>query len=261
MWRGPLWWHASPLHPCVHLAGQPGGKPLPTLLPNPPAPAAEERQSGGASPDPEEAGPLPPPASPGAWRPLHFACDSPACRKLLCRPVVLTCGHSVCQLTCLPSCCCCGGGEGATAWECPACGMATRQPPAVCKQLGDLLVQLFPEESARREAECQQAAQERVAAEGGGGGSGSVQPPSQSQQVRGEAAAGQGEEAGTPRAPAAGSAAGSHAAAGAGEEGGAGGGGGDTGPWGPAAAAGAEPGAGHRAAAAPGCGRAQSGAG
>ena len=171
-------------------------------------PAAEERESGGASPEPD-AGPLPAPPAPGQWLPQHFACDSPRCARLLCRPVVLNCGHVVCQLTCLSS-------------ECPCCGMAVRKAPAVCKQLGDLLEEIFPEQSGMREAECQRALQERqlAAAEGGGGAAGQRQQMQQQGQQGIEgvggpaAAAATTEEAGeeqeeptTPRAAAAAAAA------------------------------------------------------
>ena len=107
---------------------------------------------------------MPPAAAPGLWTPAHFACDNPSCGRLLCRPAVLNCGHVVCSPTCLGS----GGGgggssgtqaaapaEAAPRFGCPACGMVARQQPAVCKQLADLLVQLFPEESRRREQEMQ----------------------------------------------------------------------------------------------------------
>ena len=95
---------------------------------------------------------MPPPAAPGAWLPQHFSCDDPRCGKLLCRPAVLTCGHCVCHPTCLDS-----GSSGAAGCVCPACGMKSPQPPAVCKQLGDLLLELFPAETRQREQEVQEA--------------------------------------------------------------------------------------------------------
>ncbi len=148
------------------------------LLPCPiVTPAAEEEEIGAKSPEPQASGLLPPPAAPGQWRPQHFACDAPRCGRLLCRPVVLICGHAVCQ-DCLPACSNGGGGHGtaaspaagagtcaqtspggaaAGALACPACGLAARQAPALCKQLADLLAELFPGESSQREAEAHAA--------------------------------------------------------------------------------------------------------
>ncbi|KAL4426838.1 hypothetical protein ABPG77_006624 [Micractinium sp. CCAP 211/92] len=138
---------------------------------------AEEEELGAKSPEPQASGLLPPPAAPGQWRPQHFACDAPRCGRLLCHPVVLICGHAVCQ-DCLPACSNGGGGHGtaaspaagagtcaqtspgvaaAGALACPACGLAARQAPALCKQLADLLAELFPGESSQREAEAHAA--------------------------------------------------------------------------------------------------------
>lgn len=183
-------------------------------------PAAEEQESGGASPEPG-AGPLPLPATPGAWTPQHFACNRPGCGKLLARPTALLCGHVLCQ-----PCLACDSGQGgsgpanqaaagaaATAatgspgpppspgaagrYVCPACGMVARQAPAVCKQLADLLAELFPAESCQREAEVasllQAAAEAAPAAE---------QQQQQPQQLEGQAAGGRQEPA-TPHASAA----------------------------------------------------------
>ena len=175
-----------------------------------PAPhaAAEERETGAQSPEPE-VDPVPPPAAPGAWRPEHFACDNPCCGKLLCRPAVLNCGHCVCQPTCLGGSAAAGqqgtqpsaaaaaaaagappasppAGQSAAAaagsspsaaaagrYECPACGMAARQLPVVCKQLWDLVQELFPAESRQREQEVEaqlSAAAAAAAGSSAGGG-------------------------------------------------------------------------------------------
>ena len=156
---------------------------------------------------------MPPPAAPGAWRPEHFACDNPRCGKLLCRPAVLNCGHCVCQPTCLGGSAAAGqqgihppaaaAAAAATAaagappaspptgqspaaaagsspsaapvarYECPVCGMAARQLPVVCKQLWDLVQELFPAESRQREQEVEaQLSAAAAAAAGSSAGSG-----------------------------------------------------------------------------------------
>lgn len=173
-----------------------------------PAAAAEEEESGAQSPEPE-AGPVPPPAAPGAWRPQHFACDNPSCGKLLCRPAVLNCGHCVCLPTCLAGS---GGPQGSQAaassaaaqaarYECPACGMAARQLPVVCKQLADLVADLFPAESQLREQEVAAQLAAAAAAAGGSDGSGAAEQPRIPAE---QAAVGmEGEEPGTPQASAA----------------------------------------------------------
>lgn len=189
--------------------------------------AAEEEESGAQSPEPE-AGPVPPPAAPGAWRPDHFACDNPRCGKLLCRPAVLNCGHSVCQPTCLggsaagsqqaaqqaasaagaaavgspaagQSTAASGGcsAPAAARYECPACGMAAGQPPAVCKQLSDLVVELFPAESRRREQEVE--AQLAAAAAAAGSSSGGWQTAQQAAPIAEQLPAGM--ESGDPATP------------------------------------------------------------
>jgi hypothetical protein len=148
------------------------------------------------------------------WQPQHFACDR--CGKLLCRPVVLTCGHVVCGPTCLQPL----ASGSAEAYQCPACALVTRHPAAVCRQLADLLAELFPDVSREREGECRHALEQQEAAQPSSSNAQAFSPTAQGckgqgqqEQQRAEGGPagpgeGGGQDPGTPRAAAAGSAAG-----------------------------------------------------
>ncbi|KAI3433519.1 hypothetical protein D9Q98_003329 [Chlorella vulgaris] len=116
---------------------------------------AEERDLHSTTPEPSPA-PCPLPSGPDGWTPQHFACDSPACGKLLCRPLVLTCGHVI-DAACMPRVGDSDGTDGHALHtsECPACGLVSQQQPAACRQLGELVTQLFPEQSRQRLLECE----------------------------------------------------------------------------------------------------------
>ena len=116
---------------------------------------AVEEENGTSSPDPPAPAGLPP--GPGAWEECHFACDSPACGRLLLQPMVLNCGHVVCRACCPP-----GQPQGQQA--CPACGSPQPVQPAVCTALHNLLQQLFPAGQVRRAADVAAAAAATAAA-------------------------------------------------------------------------------------------------
>lgn len=67
------------------------------------------------------------PSATGHWSKSHFPCI--ACHKLLYNPVVLNCGHAVCNATCRP--------VAAPSEDpvCPCCDAPSVKTPAVCTQV------------------------------------------------------------------------------------------------------------------------------
>lgn len=104
----------------------------------------QEADEEAGSPEPPPPSEPPPSAHPPAWQPRHFRCDHPACGQLLCRPVVLNCGHVVCS-ACRP--------RGSDSAACPACGAPQPVEPSVCRALDSLLMHLFPADQAARVAD------------------------------------------------------------------------------------------------------------
>lgn len=72
------------------------------------------------------------PSATGHWSKSHFPCI--ACHKLLYNPVVLNCGHAVCNATCRP--------VAASPEDpvCPGCDAPSVKTPAVCTQVRCLLL-------------------------------------------------------------------------------------------------------------------------
>lgn len=77
----------------------------------------------GLTPAPLE--PLPE-APPSEFSEGELLCDDPACGKLLLRPVVLNCGHVVCQAPCMRV-----SPDGAAS-TCPACGHTVQASVPAC---------------------------------------------------------------------------------------------------------------------------------
>lgn len=77
----------------------------------------------GLTPAPLE--PLPE-APPSEFSEGELLCDDPACGKLLLRPVVLNCGHVVCQAPCMRV-----SPDGAAS-TCPACGHTVQASAPAC---------------------------------------------------------------------------------------------------------------------------------
>lgn len=112
--------------------------------------AAEEAAMGSASPALD--GVLPVSGCTAAVNPADFACD--VCSLLLHRPACLvTCGHWACSDTCLGA-----DATGGSRCICRKCGSAMPRPPAVCKQLDELLRRRFPAQQVQRAADVAAAA-------------------------------------------------------------------------------------------------------
>uniref|UniRef100_A0ACB8FK16 Uncharacterized protein n=1 Tax=Sphaerodactylus townsendi TaxID=933632 RepID=A0ACB8FK16_9SAUR len=91
-----------------------------------------------------------PPGEPTCCRPPELL-GCPSCRRLLCEPVTLHCGHTHCKRCALD-----GGGECARCAaqrSAPGSGTPAAQPPACLRVnvvLGSLLEKWFPDESRAR---------------------------------------------------------------------------------------------------------------
>ncbi|KAL3148974.1 hypothetical protein ABBQ32_001830 [Trebouxia sp. C0010 RCD-2024] len=84
--------------------------------------------------------------SASTWTPDYFECTQ--CSKLLYNPVVLNCGHAVCQATCRP------WADGSPDSACPRCKATVVGDPAVCTQWQEQLVKLLPEQMCTRAIQC-----------------------------------------------------------------------------------------------------------
>lgn len=188
--------------------------------------AATERELGMRPQEPE-----PPAPAPTDYSPAELLCD--CCDQLLHRPVVLLCGHVVCQSPCLRLA---AAPDGSALSTCPACGLEASFAPALCKHLDELLCNLWPAEQAQRAAELAAAAAEAEAGPAAGSSSqgdvvsavAAASPMEASDGPRGEgsgaaaAAVGEGgaeEEPSTPRAAGAGEGGGREAGEGGDEAG------------------------------------------
>ncbi|KAA6425536.1 MAG: E3 ubiquitin- ligase PRT1-like [Trebouxia sp. A1-2] len=81
------------------------------------------------------------------WTADNFECSN--CAQLLYNPVVLNCGHAVCQETCRPW----ASSNGERA--CSQCEATIIGNPSMCTQWQDQLVQLLPEEMQARAVQCE----------------------------------------------------------------------------------------------------------
>ncbi|KAK9863831.1 hypothetical protein WJX84_000104 [Apatococcus fuscideae] len=88
-----------------------------------------------------------------------FTCSHVGCNKLLCKPVVLNCGHAVCR-SCAPQPQETGQ-ESSRPAVCSRCNNLALPNRSVCMQLDELVERLFPEPYAERS---QQIADETSAA-------------------------------------------------------------------------------------------------
>lgn len=61
------------------------------------------------------------------WTAESFGCSN--CAKLLYNPVVLNCGHAVCQATCRP------WADGSAERACPRCEASIVGSPSICTQV------------------------------------------------------------------------------------------------------------------------------
>lgn len=127
------------------------------------------------------------------WSESSFTCVNPNCHNLLYEPCVLSCGHAVCQPTCVPRPPL-SEAEGSTSTNgspsntassniygsCPLCNTAIVPNPRVCMKLADFLQRRFPEKYAERAAAVQLVKLSRTP-----GASAPIPPPPDPKELKG----------------------------------------------------------------------------